>query len=140
MSRTPGALAILFLAPVLVGCAQDDNPVAPIAPDDLAAEISAQMAEEVGVAPEVVCPAELPAEMGASSTCTIAASEDVATALVVVATVTEVDTEERVVVFDIAVSTAEEATATPSPAATGTDAPTGEATTNAPGEEATPAD
>ncbi|MGM0384545.1 MAG: DUF4333 domain-containing protein [Actinomycetota bacterium] len=128
MSRTPGALAILFLAPVLVGCGQDESPVAPIAPADLAAEISAQMAEEVGVAPEVVCPAELPAELGASSRCTIAASEDVATALVVVATVTEVDTEERVVVFDIAVSTADEATVTPEPTSSPTGEPTAEST------------
>lgn len=113
MSRTPGALAILLVATVLAGCGQDAGPVAPIEPAELAAEISAQMAEEVGVDPEVVCPSELAAEVGATATCTIAASEDVVAALVVVATVTEVDTVERVVVFDIAVSTQEEATAPP---------------------------
>ena len=68
----------------------------------------------MGVAPEVDCPAELPAEVGATATCTIAASEEVTTALVVEATVTEIDEAERVVMFDIAVSTAEEASPDPS--------------------------
>ena len=88
-------LAGLLLAAALTGCA-DDGGVPPIAPDDLAAEISSRMEEEVGVAPEVDCPAELPAEVGATATCTIAASEEVTTALVVEATVTEIDEAERV--------------------------------------------
>ena len=130
MSRI--VLAGLLLAAALTGCA-DDGGVPPIAPDDLAAEISSRMEEEVGVAPEVDCPAELSAEVGATATCTIAASEEVTTALVVEATVTEIDEAERVVMFDIAVSTAEEAS--PDPSAPAEETPVEET----PAEESPPA-
>lgn len=113
MSRTIGALAALLLVPALGGCGSG---VAPIEPADLAAEISARMEEEVGIAPAVECPSQLPARVGATVTCTITASEAVTTALVVHATVTEVDVEKQVVVFDIAVSTASESSPLPSSA------------------------
>lgn len=116
MSRTTGALAVLFLAASLAACGDDDG-VPPVTADDLASEISSRMEEEVGVAPEVECPTELIAEVGAVATCTIAASAEVTDALVVEATVTEVDEEERLVMFDIAVSTAEEE-ASPEPTPT----------------------
>lgn len=112
MSRTSGALAVLFLASALAGCGDEDD-VPPVTADDLAAEISARMEEEVGVAPPVECPAELPAEEGATVTCTIVASEEVTTALIVEATVTEVDEEQRLVMFDIVVTTSEDASPEP---------------------------
>lgn len=120
MSRTTGALAVLFLASSLAGCG-DDDAVPPVTADDLAAEISTRMEEEVGVAPEVECPTELAAEVGAVATCTIAASADVTDPLVVEATVTEVDEEERLVMFDIAVSTVAEASPEPDQSTPATD-------------------
>lgn len=104
MWRTSGVLAAALLAgSLLAGCSGKSDEVPPVTPANLAAEISGRVAEDVGLAPEVTCPEELPAEAGASVTCTIAASEEVTAPLDVVATVTSVDTESGVVHFDIAV-------------------------------------
>ena len=112
-ARPPTTLLALAL---LTGCAQAETEVPPVAAARLEQEISTQVEQEVGVAADVSCPADLPSEVGASVTCTIATSDEVTQPLVAVATVTAVDRDTGEVEFDIVVDVAD--AATPGPAVT----------------------
>lgn len=89
----------------------------PVSAAALEAEVAERLADEYSVEVEVTCPQALPAEVGATAECTIAASEEVAEPLALTAKVTAVDEDSGEVSFDINVDTSD---ATPTPAPSGT--------------------
>ena len=44
--------------------------------DEVADDVATLLEQQVGVRPEIVCPDELPVEVGASTRCTLTAGED----------------------------------------------------------------
>jgi hypothetical protein len=95
MSR-PGRLAVVpALLAVLTACAAGD-----LAAEDVATRAEDALEEQVGVRPEISCPEDLPADVGASTRCTFTAGDD-PTEYGVQVTVTSVDDE--AVRFDVEV-------------------------------------
>lgn len=98
--RALAAGAALAAALVLPACGPNELEVQPVGTEDLAQEVAQRLASEIGYEPEVDCPDELPAEVGATVTCQLTAPNGTLEAVV---TVTEVDTETGTVLFDVLV-------------------------------------
>jgi hypothetical protein len=73
---------------VLAACGAGTVP-----PDEVADDVATLLEQEVGVRPQIVCPDELPAEVGATTRCTLTAGDD-PTAYGVTVTVAAVDGDE----------------------------------------------
>ena len=56
---------------VLTGCGADSIPA-----EEVADEAATLLEREVGVRPQIVCPDAVPAEVGASTRCTLTAGDD----------------------------------------------------------------
>jgi Domain of unknown function (DUF4333) len=63
-------LAVAVLA--LASCGGVDT----VPADEVATDVAALLEQEVGVRPEIVCPDPVPAEVGASTRCTLTAGDD----------------------------------------------------------------
>lgn len=81
-------LAAVPVLLVLAGCGADAIPAA-----DVAAAAESALEEEVGFRPEIACPDDLEAEVGAQTRCTLTAGED-PTEYGVTVTVASLDGEE----------------------------------------------
>ena len=77
-------LAVPLLALGLAGCA------ATVAADDVATAAEDALEQQVGARPDIVCPGDLEAEVGAETRCTLTAGDD-PTEYGVTVTVTAVD-------------------------------------------------
>jgi hypothetical protein len=87
--------AVPALVAVLTACGAGD-----LAADDVATKAEDALEEQVGVRPEISCPEDLPADVGASTRCTFTAGDD-PTEYGVQVTVTSVDDD--AVRFDVEV-------------------------------------
>ena len=82
--RSPVLIAVPLLALTLAGCA------ATVAADEVATQAENALEEQVGARPDIVCPEDLDAEVGAETRCTLTAGDD-PTEYGVTVTVTAVD-------------------------------------------------
>ena len=98
--RALPAVAALAAALILPACGSGEREVQPVGTEDLAEAVAERVGAEIGYGPEVVCPDELPAEVGASVTCDLTTPTG---SLAATVTVTEVDTETGTVLFDVLV-------------------------------------
>jgi hypothetical protein len=91
-------LALLVAVPLvglgLTAC------TATLASDDVATQAETALEEEVGARPDIVCPEDLEAEVGAETRCTLTAGDD-PTEYGVTVTVTSVDGDQAT--FDVVV-------------------------------------
>ncbi len=71
MSRRPRLLAVVPVLAVLTACGADSIPA-----PDVAEAAEDLLEEEVGVRPEVTCPDDVEAEVGAETRCTLTADDD----------------------------------------------------------------
>jgi len=81
-------LLLLGTGLVLAGCGVSTVPA-----NEVADDVATLLEQQVGVRPEIVCPDELPVEVGASTRCTLSAGED-PTEYGVTVTVQAVDDDE----------------------------------------------
>jgi hypothetical protein len=93
MSRLRRLAVVPALLAGLAACGASD-----LAAEDVATKAEDALEEQVGVRPDISCPADLPAEVGASTRCTFTAGND-PTEYGVHVTVTSVDDE--AVHFDV---------------------------------------
>ena len=67
------ALALSILVTALAGCGGDDSSGGDLKKDDLQRDISKRLAQATGGgAPDVTCPSDLPAKVGAAIRCRVA--------------------------------------------------------------------
>lgn len=104
MSRWLRFLLPPLCAFTLVGCSGDA--VGPVAAEDLQIRIAASVADQMDASPSVLCPAPLPARVGAQTTCKVTGGT---AQLIATAKVTAVDTKSGRV--SIAVSVSEDVSA-----------------------------
>lgn len=70
--RIVSSVSALALVVVLAGCTVSPTPTEEMPPDELSAQVSTMLEEQVGYAPESVdCPDPLPVEEGRSVRCTL---------------------------------------------------------------------
>lgn len=93
MSRPRRLVAVPALLAVLAACGAGD-----VRAEDVATKAEDALEEQVGVRPEISCPQDLPAEVGATTRCTFTAGDD-PTEYGVQVTVTSVDDD--AVRFDV---------------------------------------
>lgn len=93
----------LILAPAcalaLAGCGGDE--ISPVSAEDLQVQVAKSVADQMEASPSVLCPAALPARVGAQTTCKITGGT---TALIANAKVTKVNYDTGVVLIDVSVS------------------------------------